>query len=172
MGHQARLKTAVFLVVVVGISGCMPERQKGVDIPREPMVILPQPGAKYVIRPQDPAFQSLCVGASAQRFLTVNEVRVEPARVRAGHDINNRFVYTLCPRGQSSVTGRLTTTISQGGSVILSEPVDGYRLGAGQWAVDARITVPPEAPPGDYTLTLSFAGGGASFNGSADFTVY
>lgn len=170
MGHSAKLAAIVLPLVVAGLVGCMPKPQKGVDIPREPMVILPQPGEKYVIRPQDPAFQSLCAGASSSRYLTVNEVSVEPVRIKAGRELNHRFVYTLCSR--SSITGRLTTTISQGGSVILSDPVDGYSLAPGQWAVDARITVPPDAPPGAYTLSMSFAGGGASFSGSADFTVY
>jgi hypothetical protein len=172
MGHSTQLRTIVLVFATLGLASCMPERPKGVDIPREPMVILQAPGEKPQVRPQDPAFQSLCAGASSKRYLWVNEVSVEPNRIKAGRELNHRFVYTLCPRGVSSVTGTLTTRISQGGTVILTDPVPGYRLSIGQWAVDARITVPPDAPPGAYTLSMTFAGSGASFSGSADFTVY
>lgn len=173
MDYRAQLTAIVGFSMLAGLAGCMPEPQKGVDIPRERVTILPQQGEKYVIRPQDPAFQSLCVGASSQRYLWVNEVSVEPTQVKAGREINHRFVYTLCPqRGASSLTGTLTTEILQGGTVLVTDKVDGYRLGAGQWAVDARVTVPPVASPGPYTLRSSFVGSGASFSGSADFTVY
>lgn len=172
MGHSTQLKAIVLSVAATCLVSCMPERPKGVDIPRESMVILQAPGEKPQVRPQDPAFQSLCAGASSSRYLWVNEVSVEPERIKAGRELNHRFVYTFCPRGASSITGTLTTKISQGGNVILSDPVPGYRLSIGQWAVDARITVPPEAPPGAYTLSMSFVGSGASFSGSADFTVY
>lgn len=173
MVHPAQLAAVVLPLSVVALVGCMPQPQKGVDIPREPMVVLPQPGEKAVVRPQDAAFQSLCVSASSRRYLWVNEVSVEPVRVKAGRVVNHRFVYTFCPQfAAASLTGTLTTSITQGGNVILTDPVDGYRLSAGQWAVDAHITVPPDAPPGVYTLSMSFASDAASFNGSADFTVY
>lgn len=173
MVHSTQLRTVLLPLTVAALAGCMPQPQKGVDIPREPMMILPQPGEKAVVRPQDPAFRALCVSASSRRYLWVNEVSVEPVRVKAGRELNHRFVYTFCPQqGASSITGTLTTSVSQGGAIILTDPVDGYRLGAGQWAVDARITVPADAPPGVYTLSMSFAGDAAAFNGSADFTVY
>ncbi|NJO67544.1 MAG: hypothetical protein HC826_00785, partial [Rhodospirillales bacterium] len=54
------------------------------------------------------------------------------------------------------------------------DPVDGYRLAAGQWTVDARILIPNEAPPGLYTLSTTFVGddGVTSFSGSDDFSVF
>jgi hypothetical protein len=169
MDHHA-LALVAGVACALALGACQKPRPATLE-PQEPKVFLPQPGEKNVLNTQDPGFQQTCA-RSRQKSLWIDQVDVTPATVRAGREINHRFVYTLCPQPkQRSLSGRLTTRISYLGKPVLTDTVEKFTLSPGQWAVDARIGIPPDAPPGNYSLETSFAGSGASFKRSADFVV-
>jgi len=100
-----------------------------------------------------------------------NEVR--PATVKPGAVTGHRFVYSLCAaEGSAEVRGRLRTRIYHGAEAVLTDVVPDYPLRPGRWVVDTRITVPPGAPGGAYSVRLDFAAPGrVSFDGATAMVV-
>lgn len=145
--------------------------ERGVSKASLPPDGLPDWGKKQLLAPGDPALARACVQVK-QRYLWIDRVEVMPSPVDPGGEMNHRFIYTFCPQGPvERIRGTLTTRVVRDGRALITDTENNYTLTPGQWAVDARIVIPPNAEAGAYTLETGFVAGGAAFKRSTNFAV-
>jgi hypothetical protein len=107
-----------------------------------------------------------------QPWVLLETHQLWPGRLAPEDELNERFVYVLCPApGQGEVRGTLTRRVLTGRTVIWGPQVSDYDLKPGRWSVDAFLTIPGQAPAGPYEFEVSFETNKLVFRDNKSFTV-
>ncbi len=160
---RTRRATTALALLLVATLGCT-----AVGMARR---ALREPGQKLITLPDEVAADYSCESRRLPYFVFEKQ-EVNPNRVKPGDEFNHRFVYALCPREATEVTGgTLRTRIRYKGKVLLQDRDEAFELQPGRWAVDSFIRLPDDAKPGVYALEIEFTSRRVRFDHSATFGV-
>lgn len=100
----------------------------------------------------------ICAKAKRRPTAFIEDQQVDPSTVALGQHFIHSLVYAVCASDPDEpVSGKLYRKIFFKGKLIHSEP-KAFDLKPGRWSVKARIDVPSNAKPGDYSLKTEFVG--------------
>ncbi|MBM4262360.1 MAG: hypothetical protein FJ145_13140 [Deltaproteobacteria bacterium] len=114
------------------------------------------PGPSMIDPPERVWAEYRCASRSLP-FALLQSQQLQPVRVAPNNEINQRFVYVLCPsRGYNGLRGALTRRVLYRGNAIWSDSEPDYDLQGGRWSVDLFLTIPEGAEPGYYEFEVAF----------------
>jgi len=151
VGHHKIVQLSISLLVLgVVLIGCQKMLRK-TELAVYKLTY--KPGEELVASYADTDKKHRCKGAAS---ILLEDTTFSPAKVAAGEQILNRFVYACCaPRG---VSGTITRQVLHEGKVILTDQTD-FNFVPGTWAVTAYLQVPAIASPGAYVFELILQAG-------------
>ncbi len=115
-----------------------------------------EPGEKR-IAPLAGIAQAYGCDQKRRPFVSIEENEIVPTRLYPGEEFNHQFIYVMCPGKRANVvTGDLYRRIYFNGKVVFKDVSKNFEIKPGKWSVDAFITIPPQAKPGVYSLSLTF----------------
>ena len=129
------------------------------------------PGPALLDNPEKVAADFDCAHRP-QPWVLLETQRLQPERLYATDELNERFVYVLCPApGRAGLRGKLTRRVLSAGKAIWSDVVSDYELQPGRWSVDLFLTIPAKAEAGPYEFEVAFETNKVIFRDSKSFTV-
>ncbi len=128
-------------------------------------------GPQLVDPPQKVSVEFDCPNRP-QPWVLLETQELQPGRVAVNHELNERFVYMLCPApGQGEVRGTLTRRVLMGKTEIWVDTVRDYDLKPGRWSVDVLLPIPEQTAPGLYEFEVRFETKKLIFRDTRSFTV-
>ena len=129
------------------------------------------PGPSLIDNPQKVATDFDCANRP-QPWVLLETQQLQPGRLYANDELNERFVYVLCPaQGHGGLRGTLTRRVLSRGKAIWSDVARDYELQPGRWSVDLFLTIPVKAEAGPYEFEVAFETNKVIFRDSKNFTV-
>jgi hypothetical protein len=129
------------------------------------------PGHELLDNPEKVAADFDCAHRP-QPWVLLETQRLRPERLSPTDELNERFVYVLCPSpGRAGLRGTLTRRVLSRGKPIWSDVVRDYELQPGRWSVDLFLTIPAKAEAGLYDFEVAFQTSKLIFRDSKSFTV-
>lgn len=114
------------------------------------------PGPSMIDAPERVFAEYRCASRSLP-FTLLQSQQLQPLRVAPNNEINQRFIYVLCPsRGYNGLRGSLTRRVLYRGNAIWSDNEPNYDLQGGRWSVDLFLTIPEGAEAGYYEFEVAF----------------
>lgn len=114
------------------------------------------PGPSMIDPPERVWTEYRCASRSLP-FTLLQSQQLQPTRIAPNNEINERFVYVLCPsRGYAGLRGSLTRRVLYRGNAIWSDNDPNYELLGGRWSVDLFLTIPENAEAGYYEFEVAF----------------
>lgn len=116
----------------------------------------PAPGSK-LMTPAGEVFTALDCAKKPLPFLLLESNTLTPNPTSPGTELHHRMVYVFCPApGGQAETGTLTRSLSLKGKRVFSDVTKPFDVTPGRVAVDAFLTVPPGAEPGNYVYGVEY----------------
>ncbi|OLN30376.1 hypothetical protein DVDV_0576 [Desulfovibrio sp. DV] len=141
--------TLFFLLCLTAVS-CAPK-----PVPPD-SGLQPKAGSRLVTA-ADAVFASLDCAQKPLPFILLEQNTLAPNPAKPGTQLLHHIVYAFCPAaGDKADTGLLTRSLSFNGKQVFSDATPDFTLTPGRVAVDAVITVPPEALPGKYVYAVEY----------------
>lgn len=114
------------------------------------------PGPSMIDPPERVWTEYRCASRALPFTLLQSQV-LQPTRIAPNSEINQRFVYVVCPaRGLNGVRGALTRRVLYRGNAIWTDNEPDYELQGGRWSVDLFLTIPDNAESGYYEFEVAF----------------
>lgn len=113
------------------------------------------------------ASEGVTVPADAQTF-TFEKLTVEPTQARAGQAVDVSGAY-ISLRNEAAPRPKGTLTVSHAGQQIAMKEVKLEQLGRAEF--DTSVTLPENAEPGVYTVTMDVEDGTSRYTKEATFSV-
>jgi surface antigen len=100
----------------------------------------------------------------------IEEAHAVPQTAQRGQTVNLAAIYTVLTPQQEPITVRETRVVRHNGQVV-ANPAAEFQRAPGTYTSALPITLPADAPPGQYEVTTTVVAGGQSSTANTTFTV-